>query len=73
MLEWEGGNVDLRMEDGDRKQDKCGLCSVDTCIQVGKIGIELEIGIELVTGVTSVWERQRQDAMEVNDRNVRPS
>lgn len=67
MLEWEGGNVDLRIEDGDRKQDKCGLCSVDTCIQVGKIGIEL------VTGVTSVWERQRQDAMEVNDRNVRPS
>ena len=61
MLKWERGDVDLRMEDGNRKQDKCGLCSVDTHIPVGKIGIEL------VTGVRSVWEGQRQDAVEVKE------
>ena len=55
------------MEDGNRKRDKCGLCSVDTYIPVGKGGIEL------VAGVRSVWERQRQDAVEVNDRNLQPS
>ena len=49
------------MEDGNRKQDKCDLCSVDTYIPVGKIGIEL------VTGVRSVRERQRQDAVEVKE------
>ena len=67
MLKWGRGNVDLRMEDGNRKRDKCGLCSVDAYIPVGKGGIEL------VAGVRSVWERQRQDAVEVNDRNLRPS
>lgn len=67
MLKWERGNVDLRMEDGNRKQDKCGLCSVDTYIPVGKGGIEL------VTGVRNVWGGQRQDAVEVNDGNLRPS
>ena len=49
------------LEDGNRKQDKCGLCYVDTHIPVGKIGIEL------VTGVRSVWEGQRQDAVEVKE------
>ena len=44
MLKWERGNVDLRMEDGNRKRDKGGLCSVDTCIPVGKGGIELVTG-----------------------------
>lgn len=46
---------------GNREQDKCDLYSDGTYILVGKTGIES------VTGVRSVWKRQRQDALEASD------
>lgn len=46
---------------GNREQGKCDLYSDGTYILVGRTGIEL------VTGVRSVWKRQRQDALEASD------
>ena len=58
LLEWKMGLG------GNREQDECALYSDGIYTLVGKTGIEL------VTGVRSVWKRQRQDALEASDRTL---